>query len=391
MKNFVAQVPEKTVFGAGVLNELGEYAKGMGTRALVVTGKSVRPEKAKLVEKVREQLKSVGIETVVYAEIEQNPTTTICDAGARFARENGCDMVLGLGGGSPMDASKFIALLAASGGNAVDYIPGGKLWGTSDDELKCLPMIAVTTTAGTGSEATPFAVVTNPENGNKPGTGHDFWYPDLSIVDPELTLTLPERVTINTGLDVFFHAYEAYVCKDANEYSDMFAKRAMELSIANLKKCVDNPQDIAARSAMSLANMLAGTAIALGGTFAIHGMGHSVSGHFNAAHGETLCALGPELTKYSYQGNIPKFAEVAVLLGADPSQGEEELARQCADVLRGFLAGFGRDITLSSLGVTEDAIPDMADDALFAMQGAMEATPIAMTRQDVIDVYRKSM
>lgn len=391
MKNFVAEVPEKIVFGTGVLQELGKYAEGLGKKAFIVTGQSERPEKTALLETVRAQLKQAGMETVVFAEVEQNPTTTTCDRGALLARENGCDVVVGVGGGSPMDASKFIALLAASGGSAVDYIPGGKFADVEDKELKCLPIIAITTTAGTGSESTPFAVVTNPENSNKPGTGHDFWYPTLSIVDPELTLTLPKNVTVNTGLDVFFHAFEAYVCKDDNEYADMFAKRAIELVVENLKKCVDDPQDIEARSAMSLANMLAGTAIALGGTFAIHGMGHSISGHFGAIHGETLCALGPALTEYSYKGNIPKFAKAAVLLGADPKQDEETLARTCAQQLRAFLAEFGKDITISSLGVTQESIPALADDALFAMSGAIEATPIMMTRQDIIDVYMKSM
>ncbi len=391
MKDFIAEVPEKIVFGAGAVRECAAYAKGLGKRALIVTGGSVRPEKAALVETICRQLERAGIQSVVFAEVEQNPTTTTCDRGAKLARETECDMVVGVGGGSPMDASKFIALLAASGGEAVDYIPGGKFADKDDKELKCLPIIAITTTSGTGSEATPFAVVTNPENSNKPGTGHSFWYPAVSIVDPELTLTLPERVTINTGLDVFFHAFEAYVSKDANEYSDIFAKRAIELVVENLKQCVAEPRDIEARSAMSLANMLAGTAISIGGTFAIHGMGHSVSGHFNAVHAETLCALGPVLTEYAYRGNIPKFAAAAVLLGAEAQMPEEELARLCAAQMRTFLAGFGRDITLASLGVTEASIPALADDALFAMRGAMEATPVTMTRKDVIDAYKRAM
>ena len=151
---------------------------------------SLSPDKASgqrktaLLETVKEQLKEADIQTVIFAEAEQNPTTTTCDRGARLARENGCDLIVGVGGGSPMDAAKFIALLAASGGSAVDYIPGGKFADADDRDLKRPPIIAITTTSGTGSEATPFAVVTNPENGNKPGTGHSFWYPAVSIVDP---------------------------------------------------------------------------------------------------------------------------------------------------------------------------------------------------------------
>lgn len=391
MKAFIGTVPEKIVFGNGKINELSQYVTGMGKKALIVTGRSVRLEKTALIGKVKTQLKTAGIDSVLFSEVEENPTSTTCNKGSEIARQSGCDMVVGVGGGSPMDTAKVIAMLAVNDGVIEDYMPGGKYSQKPDSELKCLPIVLVTTTSGTGSETTPFAVVTNPANNQKPGMGHDFWYAKVSIVDPELTLTMPKSVTIHTGLDAFFHAYEAYVSKAANEYADIFAYRAMELVVSNLEKCVQNPDDIEARSAMSLANSLAGTAISVAGTFAIHGMGHSISGHYNSIHGAALCAIAPELTDYACKGNIPKFAKVAVLLGADASLEERTLADQCGGYLAKFLDKFGMNIGLKSLGVKQEDIPTLADDALFAMSGAMEATPVKITREDAIKIYEKAM
>ena len=142
-------------------------------------------------------------------------------------------------------------MVCASGGSVRDYVLDGKYARKKADEIKTLPMIAITTTAGTGSEATPWAVVTDPETGKKPGFGWSpVMYPTVAIVDPELTLSMPKNVTANTGIDVFFHAYEAYVSTIANDFTDIFAVRSMELVAENLKKCLDDPQDIEARSAM---------------------------------------------------------------------------------------------------------------------------------------------
>lgn len=391
MKDFIGTIPEKIVFGKGKVNELSKHVQGLGTKALIVTGKSVRPEKTILLNKVIDQLKVVDVNSIVFAEVEENPTTITCDKGSTLARESGCDMIVGLGGGSPMDTAKFIAMVSVNKGKTEDYLPGGKYADTPDEELSCLPIVLITTTAGTGSETTPFAVVTNPENNQKPGTGHDFWYADVSIVDPELTLTVPKNVTINTGLDVFYHAFEAYVCKGENEFADIFAHRAMELVIGNLEKCANTPNDIEARSAMSLANSLAGTAISLSGTFAIHGMAHSVSGHYNSIHGEALSAVAPAVVRFAYKGNIPKFAKAALLLGGDSSQDDETLAKQCTGLLEKFLCRFNMNISLTSLGVKKEDIPRLAEDSFAAMGGAMESTPVTITKEDAIVIFEEAL
>ena len=391
MNSFIATIPERIVFGAGSLNHLSQHAAGLGKKALIVTGKSIRPEKTALLDRIKCQLTTAGIDSVVFAEVEENPTTTTCDRGSVFARENGCDVVIGVGGGSAMDAAKIIAMLCVNEGKNADYLPGGKYSGKPDSELKCLPIILITTTSGTGSETTPFAVVTNPQNGHKPGTGHNFWYANVSIVDPELMLSMPKNVTIHTGLDAFFHAYEAYVSKSANEFADIFARRAMELVIQNLKKCVDTPSDLEARSALALANSLAGTAISISGTYAIHGLGHSVSGHYNTAHGTALCAIAPACTAFACTGNVQKFAEVSLLLGGDPVKSAKALAQECASLIAAFLDMFGMKIKLSSLGVKKDKIAVLAQDAFIAMEGAMENTPVPITIDDAKRIFEQSL
>jgi alcohol dehydrogenase len=391
MKDFIAMMPEKTIFGVGKINTLAEHVQSLGKKAIIVTGKSVRPEKTALIQKVQAQLSSVGIDSVVFAKVEENPTTITCDMGAKFAVENGCDLVIGLGGGSPMDASKFVALLAASGGKAQDYVVGGKFVGMPDNELRCLPIVLITTTSGTGSETTPYAVITNTSNHQKPGAGHSFWYANVSIVDPELTLSLPKGPTIHCGLDIFFHAMEAYVSNFENPFSELFAEKAMALVVENLQKCVDHPRDIEARSALALANSYAGICIAQSRTIAIHGLGHSIGGQYNAIHGASLCSVGPEVLRFCWKGSIKKFAKVAVLLGADTSQDEMTLAKNCADYLEAFLTKFDMNIGCASLGVKEKDIEKLANDAFVVMSGPMSATPIAITVKDAIAIYRKSM
>ena len=392
MKNFVAELPEKIVFGAGCVDTVGKYAASLGKRAAIITGKSVRPEKTALLARVQASLAEQGVESFVYAKINENPSIPVVDEGVDFARAHACDLVIGIGGGSSLDSAKVVALLCASGGSVRDYVLDGKYAGKKAKDIRTLPVIAVTTTAGTGSEATPWAVVTDPETGKKPGFG---WppvtYPAVAIVDPELTLSMPKNVTVNTGIDVFFHAYEAYVSLSANPFTDMFALRAMELAAENLEKCVADPHDLEARSAMSLANLIAGPAISISGTHAIHGLGHSISGHYGVPHGLALSAIAVAVTEFTWKSDIKKFAKVAVIMGADPSQDEEALARGCGKTMKRFLGRFGLDVPLSSLGVEDDMISTMAQDAFEAMKGNMNACPVPVSPEDAERIYRESM
>jgi alcohol dehydrogenase len=390
MKDFEVIVPERIVFGAGAINKLAEKAKGVGKKALVITGKSSRPEKAELTKKVVSLLKQAGIDSVVFDKVEQNPRATTCNEAAKVCRDNGCDVTVGIGGGSPMDVSKFTAMLAVNDGRMEDYMPGGKYAGKTADELKCLPIICIATTSGTGAEATPFAVVLNEENNNKPGMGYDFWYPRLSIVDPELTVSMPADVTRNTGVDVLYHALEAYISNTTTPFATILAAEAIRLTVANLKTAIEHPADIEARGAMAWASTLAGIAISTGGTIAIHGMGHPIGGHTDAAHGATLSAIAPTILDYTWKGNPKVYAGLAKLLGA-AGDDEEKLAANCGQTLRAFLKTVGHDVTAGSLGVTKEMIPAMAEEAFFTMGGAMGNTWLKLTLEDVRKIYTLSL
>ena len=390
MKNFEFIIPERIVFGAGSINKLAEKAKGLGTKALIVTGKSKRPEKSRLIEKVTGLLDEAGIRSIVFDEVEPNPRSTTCNRAASICRDNGCDITVGIGGGSSMDAAKLIALAAVNDGQIEDYMPGGKYADKPEAELVCLPVICISTTSGTGSEATPFAVVTNPQNGNKPGLGYDFWYPRISIIDPELMVSMPTEVTRNTGLDVLFHALEAFISKTATPASDIFAAEAIRLVIANLKKVLDSPEDIEARSRMAWANTLAGIAISNGGTIAIHGMAHPIGGHTDATHGAALSAIAPSILEYTWKSNPEKYAALAKLLGAEGGN-TPDTAAECSVALKNFLNNVGQTYTATDLGVTDELIPVLTEDALFTMSGAMENTWMTLSVDDAKKIYKNAL
>lgn len=390
MKAFEFTVPERIVFGSGAINQLSEKAKGLGKKALVITTGSKRATRIELVRKVVSLLKDAGIDSVVFDQVEENPKTTTCDAAAQLCRTSGCDMTVGVGGGSPMDTSKFTAMLAVNDGMLEDYMPGGKYADVPESDLKCLPIVCITTTSGTGAEATPYAVVTNPKNNNKPGLGYDFWHPRLSIVDPDLMMSMPEHVTRNTGIDVLYHALEAYISNVATPASTMVAAEAIRLVVANLKQVIDNPDDLEARSAMAWANTLAGIAISSSGTIAIHGMAHPIGGHTNAAHGATLSAVAPAVLSYTWKGCPSVYASLAKMLGAQGND-EQALAAACGDSLRAFLKTIGHDITASSLGVSKDMIPTLAEEAFFTMGGAMANTWMELGLDDAAAIYEQAL
>ena len=390
MNEFEFIIPERIVFGAGAINRLSEKARGLGSKALIITGNSKRPEKLALVQKVTDLLSDAGISSLVFDKVEQNPRSTTCNDAARMCREYGCDITLGLGGGSSMDVSKFTAMLAVNDGQMEDYMPGGKYVSKPEDELNCLPIICITTTSGTGAEATPFAVVTNPENGNKPGLGYDFWYPQLSIVDPELMLSMPVEVTRNTGVDVLYHALEAFISNAATPIGSILAAEAIRLTVANLKTVIDNPNDIDARSKMAWANTLAGIAISNGGTIAIHGMGHPIGGHTDSPHGATLSSIAPTILEYTWRGNPGVYAELAKLLGADETD-VETLASNCGNTLKKFLDSVGHSMTAGSLGVTEEMIPTLTKEAFFTMGDAISNTWMKLNEEDVNKIYMNAL
>jgi alcohol dehydrogenase len=284
-----------------------------------------------------------------------------------------------------------VAILTVNETSIMEYLPGGRnpfMEGVKD----ALPIVAIPTTAGTGSEVTHIAVISDRKNHYKPGIVHPSLYPTVSIVDPELMLTAPKGVTASTGADVLFHALEGYISRGANPFTDLVAEEAMRLVVENLGQAYNNGTDLNARTKMAWACTLAGIPLDQANVVAIHALGHGISGHTNAAHGATMAALGPAYLRYTYQSNPTRYAKIARLLG-EPAEGlsELELAARSGDALARFLATVDMNITASSLGVTEDMIPAIAKEAFLILQPLMDCCLVTLNEDDAAEIVRQSM
>lgn len=389
MNTFEFQIPTRVIFGAGSLNQLGEAAKGIGTKILVISDVVMR--KMGYLDRVCDQLRAAGMDVVVDDHVMPNPIARYVDDMVRLFLDEACDAVAGLGGGSAMDTAKAVGLVAKNGGEMMDYMPGGARASLADIE-PAYPIIAITTTAGTGSEATKFAVITNPETREKPGIGHESLFARLAIVDPELTLTLSKRVTATTGVDVLFHAMEAYLSKPATPFTDRLAMEAIELVMENLETAMREPENLHARSRLSYANTIAGVAIVKATTVAIHGLGHAVSGATNATHGLTMAAIGPAYLDFSYQADIGRYAKITAMLDESARNlPEEQCAARAGDALRQALKRFDSSVTLMDLGVTEDMIPELVESAFRTMKGCIDASLKPVNPEDAAEIYRVSL
>lgn len=389
MKVFHMKNPVNLIFGSGSLEKLGQNLDGLGKKALIVTGMN-SARKTGVLQKVVSILDNAGVKSVLFEKIMPNPLSTTINEGVKLAKDENCDFIIGIGGGSAIDASKAIALCAVNEGNITDYQPGNKY--ADRVPQKALPIVAITTTAGTGTEIDRYFVVTNIENNEKPGLGYACTYPAFSIVDPELMLTVSADVTADTGVDVLFHALEAYLSIGANLFTDIIAKEAISLVVDNLEKVLDDGSNINARTNMAWANTLAGLAIDYAGTVAIHGAGHPISGHFNAAHGKTLAALGVAYLRNNYHTNTGKFSTLAQLLRFNGENiSREELASKSPEALKNFLKRVNSDITISSLGVTREDIPALVKAAFKTMEGAILNSPGKLSEKDIEKLYIDSL
>lgn len=391
METFNLWLPTKIMFGPGSVGRLPEAVAGLGKKALLLTYGDGSMRATGTLDKVTDLLRQAGISVTVDEGVEPNPDSEYVDRMAGAARKEGYSFVIGLGGGSAIDAAKAVAILTINETSIMEYLPGGKnpfMEGVKD----ALPIVAIPTTAGTGSEVTHIAVISDRKNHYKPGIVHPSLYPTVSIVDPELMLTAPKGVTASTGADVLFHALEGYISRGANPFTDLVAEEAMRLVVENLEKAYKDGSDLDARTKMAWACTLAGIPLDQANVVAIHALGHGISGHTNAAHGATMAALGPAYLRYTYQSNPARYAKIARLLG-EPVEGlsELELAARSGDALARFLATVDMNITASSLGVTEEMIPAIAKEAFLILQPLMDCCLVTLTEDDAAEIVRQSM
>jgi len=388
MDVFGLQIPTKVIFGNKSFGALQSVAPELGRKAiLLMTGEDL--EKVGTMDRALTYLKNAGVETVVFNAIEPNPKTYNIDAAVKVMKREGCDLVIGLGGGSAMDAAKAVALIAKNGGSVNDYILDG--YKTKIDIDESFPTICISTTAGTGSEVTKYAVITEPVTKNKPGFGYDCMYPNVSIVDPELTLTLPIGVTASTGIDVFFHAMEAYIATIATPFTDLCAIEAMRLVGENLYKVYRDGADLVARANMAWANTLGGLTITMSSTVAIHAMGHAVSGIKDVSHGRGLCTVARAYLDFTYDANVQRYATIARILGAPGYLSDEEAAEKCGTLFSEYIKRFNMPTCLSDVGLRVADIEKIAKDTMYAMEFPLSVSLKKLSYDDIIYLLRKSI
>ena len=370
-------LPVNIEFGSGKVAKAGELTKPYGKKALIVTGHS-SAKKSGLYDKVKDSLKAEGIDSVLFDKVAQNPLTTTAAEGAAFAKDNGCDVVVAIGGGSIMDCAKAIAFLAVNDGDVSDYIFGKKASDTA------LPIILIPTTCGTGSEGNGIAVLTNPDNGDKKSLRCNAIVAKVSIVDPECMMTMPKYVLASVGFDALCHNMEAYTSKIAQPFTDALSLYAVDLIAHNLVDVYKGTGSKESWEKITLASTIGGMVINTAGVTLAHGMEHPASGLKDIVHGKGLAALTPTIIEASYQGAPEKFAKLAKLFGG-------EKAEDLAGKVRELLEDIELTCTLSDLGIEEKDIPWMAENCMKVSAHSIANNPVVFSQEEIAEIYTKAL
>lgn len=357
VQNFKYYMPVKIFFGEGRLEELGTLTKGLGEKALLVTGrKSMR--KLGITDKVMKLLQESFVKVVLYDEVTPNPTVEVVNEGAKIAVKEGCDVIIGLGGGSALDSAKGIAVVASHGGSAWDYIGEGKV------TEKTLPIVAIPTTAGTGSETTLVSVLTNKKNLRKDAISSPYIFPKVAIVDPDLMKSMPSELTADTGFDALAHAVEAYLSINANPFSDILAMKSISLINDSLVEATKNGEDLEARGNMALASSLAGMAIAQAGVVAGHGFGMSIGGILDTPHGRTVGILLPSVISYNLPEVSERISQLASCFNLPATGDSMNDAWKVIEAIKKMMKEMNFPTRLRDIGVGRKDIPKIVEDCM---------------------------
>ena len=380
--------PTQLVFGEGAFSQIGVRTAQYGKRVLLVTGRSALIASGH-VQRAQELLAQEGVECELFAQIPANPVADVIDQGAAAARAAGCDVVIGLGGGSAMDASKAIAVCAGMNGPVREFMLPDAQGNKRLPDASTLPVICVTSTAGTSSELTPFAVITIPETKEKSAIRSEHIQARVAIADPELTYSAPQDVTAATGIDVLCHALESYISANATPVTDLMSQEAIRLVGQYLPLACEDGGNVEARRQMMLANVFAGYGLACCGATIMHGLEHPVSGHYNhVAHGAGLAAMLKPWARMLWSYMPEKFARVTELLTGDCVGDIEDAAQRAEATIGGLLQRVGLDVRLRDLGVEFDNLPTMVEDTCRYMAGAVKSTPGELTCENVLELLQ---
>lgn len=382
MNDFSFKIPQNIEFGMGSLKKLPEILNENGSdHVLLISDRGL--ESIGVVKKIVDIIKEDNIRCTTYLDVKPNPTVEIVDEATAVYKECGATSIIALGGGSPMDVAKAVGVLANYGGSITEYegahlVPG-----------PIVPMIAIPTTAGTGSEVTAFSVITDEARNYKLTVFSYELLPKYAILDPELIMTAPASIAASCGVDALIHAMEAYTSRSASPFSDAMAEKAMELIGKNIRRFVANRQDEEAACAMMAGSNFAGIAFAWARLGNVHAMSHPVSAFFGVQHGVANSILLPTIVEYNALADDGKYEKIYNYI----REGKEPVPyfhpQMLVDEIKNLNRELGIPEKLSDVGVTEDKIPQMAEDAM--KSGNIQANPRQSTLKDIISLYKKAV
>ncbi|MDO9529828.1 MAG: iron-containing alcohol dehydrogenase [Syntrophales bacterium] len=381
-KTFSFTGAKKIVFGNGSFDELVEHIKESGgNKPLIVLDKNLSETGFR--EKVSALLDRGGMKYAIFDRVEAEPALELADEGAKIALKEKCDAVVGIGGGSAMDVAKAVAVLAANKGKAVDYLGLNKVPGRG------LPKIMIPTTAGTGSEVTFTAVFSRKDLKKKEGMNSPYLYPELALLDPRLTLSLPPEPTAATGIDALCHAIESYTSVNSSPMSELVSLEAIDLISLSLRTCVHNGSNLEAREQMLLGSLYAGLGLANAGVGAAHSLSYPLGGKYGISHGLANTIMLPPVMEFNLPAALEKFVVIAAVMG---EQTEDIPLRDAAylavEAVEALIEDCGIFTGLEDLGIPEEDFPELAKVAMTVAR-PLENNPRKVTLEDAIAMYEQ--
>ncbi len=372
--------PRKTLFGVGSVEKVADEMKMLGgKKVLLVTDENV--VKIKIADKVLGPFSSAGLETDVWDKVEPEPTMPVAEALTKYVREKEYDSVIGLGGGSSLDMAKVAALMKVNPGDFAGYVEGKPLG------KRGIPLLAIPTTSGTGSEATATLVVTHKEM--KTGITHPYIMPDTALVDPALTVSLPQRTTANTGMDALSHAIEAYMSIKNNPYADAYCLQSMRIISENIRLAYAQSGNIEARSYMAMGSMLGGLSIANSSTCGGHALAYGFAVMKQLPHGFTCAMSLPFIMEYNLLAIPERLGDIAKALGEDTSgMHPREAAYEAVNAVARLNHDLGIPLSLEELGAKHEEIPKMADETM-RIARLLSVNPRSMNRDEAVAVFER--
>ncbi|MGQ9626143.1 MAG: iron-containing alcohol dehydrogenase family protein [Anaerolineae bacterium] len=381
--NKLFYLPTEIITGFGCMAELGRVAGRYGWRAMVVCGQKAMRQ-AGILDKAVEILRQAGLKASVYDAIAGEPTLNMVEEGRALALRESVEVVVGLGGGSAMDAAKAIAGLFTQEGTAEEYFQGRKIEGPG------LPWVAIPTTAGTGAEVTKNAVLTDTKRGEKSSIRSDYWFARVALVDPALTLPAPPSVTASSGGDALCQAIESYVSIGAGPVTDALAAQAIVLIGRSLVRACEKGDDIEARSDMLYGSLLAGMALTNARLGAVHGLAHPLGSRYKIPHGKVCGLLLPYIMEYNLDYATAKYAHIARLLNVDTKGlSEREAAERAVEAVWEIMEKIHIPLHLREFGVREEDFPQIISESL--PSGSLKHNPRPMGAEDLRIVLQKAL